>query len=195
MGRPVPGPRPQDEAQRVLAPAVLCHLPDRPGRHRAAEASGRGQRDVGLRLPASRRHLARQPGVPEHGADRHPTRDAAQDRPRQRDEALPAGQLTKPLRPERLIDFAAAVYQMAGLPPDDARLVADTLVQADLWGHQSHGVLRLGWYLDRVRNGVMKPTARPEFVIDGGAMALIDGNDGVGHVLAALATRQAIKRA
>ena len=39
MGGPVPGPRPQDEAQRVLAPAVLRHLPDRPGRHRAAEAS------------------------------------------------------------------------------------------------------------------------------------------------------------
>jgi len=51
----------------------------------------------------------------------------------------------------RLTDFAAAVYAAAGMPEADARLVADTLVQADLWGHQSHGVLRLGWYLDRVR--------------------------------------------
>ena len=51
---------------------------------------------------------------------------------------------------ERLIDFAAAVYAGAGMPEPDARLVADTLVQADLWGHQSHGVLRLGWYLDRI---------------------------------------------
>ena len=41
------------------------------------------------------------------------------------------------------------------MPEADARLVADTLVQADLWGHQSHGVLRLGWYLDRIKNGVM----------------------------------------
>ncbi|HZY48135.1 MAG TPA: Ldh family oxidoreductase, partial [Devosia sp.] len=103
--------------------------------------------------------MARQPGVPEHGADRHPARDAAQDRPRQRDEALPAGQLTKPLRPERLIDFAAAVYQTAGLPLDDARLVADTLVQADLWGHQSHGVLRLPWYLARLKAGVCTAVA------------------------------------
>jgi LDH2 family malate/lactate/ureidoglycolate dehydrogenase len=97
--------------------------------------------------------------------------------------------------PERLIDFATAVYAGAGMPEADARLVADTLVQADLWGHQSHGVLRLGWYLDRVKNGVMKPVTRPEFVVDAGAIAVIDGHDGVGHVLTALATREAIKRA
>jgi LDH2 family malate/lactate/ureidoglycolate dehydrogenase len=95
----------------------------------------------------------------------------------------------------RLIDFAAAVYAGAGMPAADALLVADTLVQADLWGHQSHGVLRLGWYLDRIRNGVMKPVTEPEFVVDGGAIAVIDGHDGVGHVLAALAAREAIKRA
>ena len=43
-----------------------------------------------------------------------------------------------------LIDFATVVYASAGMPESDARLVADTLVQADLWGHQSHGMLRLG---------------------------------------------------
>ncbi len=96
---------------------------------------------------------------------------------------------------ERLIDFAAAVYASAGMPEADARLVADTLVQADLWGHQSHGVLRLGWYLDRVRNKVMNPVTKPEFVVDAGAMAVIDGHDGVGHVLTVLATKEAVKRA
>ena len=96
---------------------------------------------------------------------------------------------------ERLIDFAAAVYSSAGMPEADARLVADTLVQADLWGHQSHGVLRLGWYLDRVRNKVMNPVTKPEFVVDAGAIAVIDGHDGVGHVLTVLATKEAVKRA
>lgn len=95
----------------------------------------------------------------------------------------------------RLADFAAAVYAGVGMPEADARLVADTLVQADLWGHQSHGVLRLGWYLDRVRNGVLKPVTHAEFVVDAGAVALIDGHDGVGHVLTVLAAREAIKRA
>jgi len=96
---------------------------------------------------------------------------------------------------DHLIDFAAAVYAGAGMPEADARLVADTLVQADLWGHQSHGVLRLGWYLDRIRNGVMKPVTQPEFVVDAGAVAVIDGHDGVGHVLTELARREAVRRA
>jgi len=95
----------------------------------------------------------------------------------------------------RLTEFAAAVYAGAGMPEADARLVADTLVQADLWGHQSHGVLRLGWYLDRVRNKVMNPVTRPEIAVDAGAAAVIDGHDGVGHVLTVLATREAVKRA
>jgi LDH2 family malate/lactate/ureidoglycolate dehydrogenase len=95
----------------------------------------------------------------------------------------------------RLTDFATAVYAGTGMPEADARLVADTLVQADLWGHQSHGVLRLGWYLDRIRHGVMKPVTTPEFVVNAGAIAVIDGHDGVGHVLTMLATHEAITRA
>src|ERR1700750_1469684 len=97
--------------------------------------------------------------------------------------------------PAPLLDFATAIYAAAGMPEADARLVADTLVQADLWGHQSHGVLRLGWYLDRIRNKVMNPVTKHEFVVDAGAIAVIDGHDGVGHVLTALATREAIARA
>jgi LDH2 family malate/lactate/ureidoglycolate dehydrogenase len=94
-----------------------------------------------------------------------------------------------------LIEFSTAVYAGAGMPEVDARLVADTLVQADLWDHQSHGLLRLGWYLDRIRNGVMRPVTQPEFVVDTPQIALIDGHDGVGHVLMRLATGEAIRRA
>ena len=97
--------------------------------------------------------------------------------------------------PRALVEFASAVYAKVGMPDADARLVADTLVQADLWGHQSHGVLRLGWYLDRVRNGVMKAVTATELVIDAGGVAVIDGHDGVGQVLAMQATREAVKRA
>ncbi|MFN7087799.1 MAG: Ldh family oxidoreductase [Burkholderiales bacterium] len=100
-----------------------------------------------------------------------------------------------PVDPVRLADFATAVYATQGVPEADARLIADTLVQADLWGHQSHGVLRLGWYLDRLRNRVMNAVTRPEFVVDAGALAVIDGHDGVGQVLARLAADEAIRRA
>jgi len=96
---------------------------------------------------------------------------------------------------QQLLEFATAVYAGQGVPEADARLIADTLVQADLWGHQSHGVLRLGWYLDRLRNKVMNPLTTPEFVVDAGGIAVIDGHDGVGHVLTKLAAEEAIKRA
>lgn len=95
----------------------------------------------------------------------------------------------------KLSHFCAAVYESAGMPAADAQLVADTLVQADLWGHQSHGVLRLGWYLDRIRNKVMDPVTKAEMVVDAGAVAVIDGHDGVGHVLTMQATHEAVKRA
>jgi LDH2 family malate/lactate/ureidoglycolate dehydrogenase len=92
-------------------------------------------------------------------------------------------------------EFAAAVYAQAGVPDTDAWLLADSLVQADLWGHQSHGVLRLGWYLARLRAGSMRARTTPEFVMDGGAVAVIDGHHGVGQVLAARAADEAIRRA
>ncbi|MDB5808136.1 MAG: putative oxidoreductase YbiC [Betaproteobacteria bacterium] len=103
--------------------------------------------------------------------------------------------MTERVNADKLLDFATAVYAGAGMPGRDAHFVADTLVQADLWGHQSHGVLRLGWYLDRIKNGVMKPVSQLEFTVDAGAVAVIDGHDGVGHVITELATREAIKRA
>lgn len=102
---------------------------------------------------------------------------------------------TSLIDPVRLVDFATAVYAGEGVPEADARLLADTLVQADLWGHQSHGVLRLGWYWERLRNGVMQPVTQPEFVVDAGAIAVIDGHDGVGQVLTRLAMREAVRRA
>jgi LDH2 family malate/lactate/ureidoglycolate dehydrogenase len=78
---------------------------------------------------------------------------------------------------------------------NDARLCADTLVQADLWGHQSHGVMRLSWYAARLKAGVCDPKAHPQLVVDAGGLALIDGCDAMGQVLAAQAAQEAVRRA
>lgn len=103
--------------------------------------------------------------------------------------------MTTSIDPTALAAFATAVYAHAGVPDTDARLLADTLVQADLWGHQSHGVLRLGWYLARLKSGAMKTITTPDFVMDGGAVAVIDGQHGIGQVLAERAATEAIRRA
>jgi LDH2 family malate/lactate/ureidoglycolate dehydrogenase len=97
--------------------------------------------------------------------------------------------------PDRLRNFATAIYVATGMSDPDARLCADTLVQADLWGHQSHGVMRLSWYAARLKAGVCNPKAQPEFVVDAGGLALINGHDAMGQVLAARTAQEAVRRA
>jgi len=103
--------------------------------------------------------------------------------------------MTGRIDPDQLSDFATAVYAETGMPEADARLAADTLVQADLWGHQSHGVMRLSWCVGRLRAGVTKAVAQPEAVVDLGALAVIDGHDGMGQVITAHAAQEAARRA
>src|SRR4051794_22050530 len=86
--------------------------------------------------------------------------------------------------PEALRTFGSRVLETLGVPAGDAALVADSLVQADLWGHASHGMLRLPWYAERLRTGAMAAAADPVVLVDTGPLALLDGRDGVGQVLA-----------
>ncbi len=96
---------------------------------------------------------------------------------------------------DRLRAFAAASGLRLGLGEDDARLLADTLVQADLWGHASHGIMRLFWYGERIRTGAIKPRAAAQRVVDAGAIAVIDGGDGLGQRMAAEAMALAVEKA
>lgn len=96
---------------------------------------------------------------------------------------------------EQLIDFCARVYHSIGVPIADAQFAADTLVQADLWGHQSHGVLRLAWYYARLKSGAMKAVTKVDTVVNAGAVAVIDGNDGMGPAIAKAAVLEACQRA
>jgi len=97
--------------------------------------------------------------------------------------------------PDRLEACVAAFFREHGVPDGDARLVANTLVQADLWGHQSHGVLRTSWYIERLRHGVMSAVTAVDVVRDKGCVAVIDGKDGIGQVVVERATRLAIAKA
>ena len=99
------------------------------------------------------------------------------------------------IAPETLRGFGAGALAALGVPYDDAVLVADSLVQADLWGHQSHGFLRLPWYAARLRSGAMRAVAEPVVLSDTGPLALLDGRDGIGQVLAERARRTAVERA
>lgn len=101
----------------------------------------------------------------------------------------------KRIDPVQLLKVAQAVYQSAGMPEQDAWLAADTLIQADLWGHQSHGLLRLGWYYARLQSGAMKALTHTSMVVDAGAISVMDGHDGVGQIITRRAVDEAVSRA
>ncbi|MBJ7451192.1 MAG: Ldh family oxidoreductase [Blastococcus sp.] len=99
------------------------------------------------------------------------------------------------IAPGELRGFGAGALVALGVPHDDAALVADSLVQADLWGHQSHGLLRLPWYVARLRSGVMRAATDPSVLSDTGPLVLLDGHDGIGQVLTERARLMAVERA
>jgi LDH2 family malate/lactate/ureidoglycolate dehydrogenase len=97
--------------------------------------------------------------------------------------------------PHALERFVRHVYMDAGLSDTDAGLVANSLVQAELWNHASHGVLRMPWYWERLRHGVMSKQTKIEVLRDKGAVAVLDAHDGVGQVVAKHAMDLAIAKA
>jgi len=94
-----------------------------------------------------------------------------------------------------LTGFGATVLKTLDVPEQDAVLVSDSLVTADMWGHPSHGMLRLPWYVARLRSGAMKAVTDTAYVADHGAVAVLDGREGIGQVITQEACAGAVRRA
>lgn len=89
----------------------------------------------------------------------------------------------------KLRRLTAGIFQGHGAPEPVARRVADSLVQANLRGHDSHGVLWVPRYLDFIRCGQIVPAARPVVRHQRGSTALVDGGHAFGQVGADFACR------
>jgi LDH2 family malate/lactate/ureidoglycolate dehydrogenase len=96
---------------------------------------------------------------------------------------------------EELDRFAAALFEAAGVEPDDAAHAASVLVDADARGVASHGVARLPVYLDRMASGGTSATARPVVEHERGATAVVDGRNALGLVVARFGMQNAIRLA
>lgn len=91
--------------------------------------------------------------------------------------------------------FAEGVLTACGSSSDNARCVTQSLIRAEHEGLSSHGLGRLPTYVDRVRAGVLNPSALPVTVSESGGCLLMDANGGFGHVAAQLAMGSAIELA
>ncbi len=94
-----------------------------------------------------------------------------------------------------LTDYVAAIMAGGGSRDEEARTIARRLVDSNLVGHDSHGVLRVPKYLEWVREGWLRPNEAPTVVFDSDALAIVDGNRGFGQVVGEYATRLGIAKA
>ncbi len=83
---------------------------------------------------------------------------------------------------DAILEMARRVLEGLGLRPDDARIVASELRDANLVGHDSHGVMRLMQYADSIRTGHMRPENRSVVLTETPSWALIDGQFHFGQV-------------
>jgi L-2-hydroxycarboxylate dehydrogenase (NAD+) len=98
----------------------------------------------------------------------------------------------------KLTRFVGGAFEKLGVPKDDAEIGANVLVQADLRGVDTHGVIRFNpqaWYVKWLTDGSM--TARPNIrtVSETASSALLDGDRGMGMVIGHRAMELAIRKA
>jgi LDH2 family malate/lactate/ureidoglycolate dehydrogenase len=87
------------------------------------------------------------------------------------------------------------LLQKGGVPADQATVIADVVVEGDLRGIESHGVLRLPSYIQRVKAGTMTARTEPKVVRERGASLLLDAQHGFGQIAGVVAMKEAISRA
>jgi LDH2 family malate/lactate/ureidoglycolate dehydrogenase len=98
-------------------------------------------------------------------------------------------------RAEGLHEFCCAVLEKLSVPREDALEVGDCLVLADLRGVDSHGVIRLPVYAQRIRKNLVNARAIPRIIRTHAAAALMDGDNGLGAVVGSRAMEKAIELA
>ena len=91
--------------------------------------------------------------------------------------------------------FMERAYEKEGFEQEEARRIADVLMQADLFGIESHGAQRMMYYHQNIKSGSVDVRARAEIVRETPVSALLDGHFAMGHLTAAKAMNIAIEKA
>ncbi len=96
---------------------------------------------------------------------------------------------------DALTDFCAEVFERVGSQREEARQVAASLVDANLTGHDSHGVIRVPRYVAWVQSGELVPNQTIARLVDTPAIAVIDGRFGFGQMVAPQAVDIGVEKA
>jgi len=101
---------------------------------------------------------------------------------------------TRTIGAAELTAQVAGVFQKLDVPAEDARIVAEHLVEADLRGVHSHGVIRVPTYVNGIKKGTINPHPKIEVVEDHGGQVVMDADFGLGQLTAYRANELAIER-
>ena len=85
---------------------------------------------------------------------------------------------------EELCQITRRLLLAAGADEEEADVVSRSLVEANMYGHDSHGVMRLPFYIDRMQQGVLKQGSRLQIVNETESAIVADGGWGFGQVIA-----------
>lgn len=96
---------------------------------------------------------------------------------------------------EKLVQVAAAIFEASGSSDQEAIKIATRLVDANLTGHDSHGVIRIPQYIENVKAGTLKPNQTAAVVSDSGAVVVLDGGFGYGQIVGEQTVDAAIAKA
>jgi LDH2 family malate/lactate/ureidoglycolate dehydrogenase len=97
--------------------------------------------------------------------------------------------------PKQLEAFIARAMQAVDVPPADAQIIGELMTRADVQGSEGHGIFRLPQYVRRIKGGAVNVRPNIKVEREAAAMALVDGDNGMGHLVMRFATEKAIEKA
>ena len=100
---------------------------------------------------------------------------------------------SKKAHPQKLIQFVSSAFQRAAMPVGDADLAAKILVDADLRGIDSHGVMNLAGYIQGLQAGTINPCADIRISVGSPTTASVDGDNGLGLVVSHRAMEECLR--
>ena len=101
---------------------------------------------------------------------------------------------TRLITGKQLLSFIEKVLAPAGVPGEDARVVANCLAYSNPSGVDTHGVIRLPHYVTRLANGTIKAHPRISLETRSPSLGIVDGDDGLGHVVLAVQAVEMLRK-
>lgn len=96
---------------------------------------------------------------------------------------------------ERLESLVHSIFTAAGFTDEEAHSISHHLVESNLAGHDSHGVIRVSTYIRWLNEGMLKKGSDVEMIVDSDVLALIDGQFRFGQVLGERIVRMGLEKA